>query len=103
MLIIEYDAENGCACSDGNVDSFVARVLDHLPSVKGGDYRVVTANETIITGFRIAIVEGKIPVDAIQFEFRGEVLVHHANGKFEHWPLGFCDTISRQLDRLLSL
>jgi hypothetical protein len=89
MITIKYD-KNGTPIADMQAEDFVRQLLD------GAKVSVSTGN--VIEAARCLVKEEGLEV---QFEFEGEILTPNKDGRFLHWPDGFCDYWDGWLGRLL--
>ena len=99
-LIIEYDAENGDAIPDGKametvLNAYKLSLRFNTPSF------LKTSSENVVLAARVAIKEGKFSHEKVEFRYKQESWYMDKDGRNEFWPVGFCDTCSRFLERLL--
>lgn len=102
MLIVVYDAFDGTPIRDGDVHDIIDVTVKNLASIRAlTEVRAVYASSVMIDAYRLAISEGRIPVEDIAFEFKGNRLRHDHLGQIEHWPDGFCDTGHKIIGKII--
>lgn len=89
MLTVEYDSDSGFACCDGAVKEWVDKHIRLYNTV--GHTTLVIGTETLINGFRLAVLDDEISHNDIQFMHNGEVLTVNTYGVLPSYPAGFCD------------
>jgi hypothetical protein len=97
MIRIRYDALDGVAVRDGDVNQFVDDINWGLEQ----NIEISVSTENVINEVRARIKEGMIPYINVVFLFDQKILLVDKNGRLDWWPNGFCDTIEKQLMRLL--
>ena len=95
MKIISF-SRMGVAFSDFEVEEIALRFYN----ASNWD-SIVVSTATFVTAIRVLIKEGKIPHDAIVFEFNGQLLHPNKSGRLNDWPTGFCHHEEDLLMRLL--
>lgn len=98
MLIINYSKE-GMAYPDAET---IYKVEEYINSNHNNTIKINVSTENIINAFRLAIVENRINVSEIKFQFEGQDLEVNEYGVFKIMPKGFVDyndTIIRNIVR----
>lgn len=100
MLIINYRPMTGEAVHDGYIDTYVAILLNRLNETDD-DFVCNIATELVIHKLRERINAGVINPSDIQFMYNEEIVQHDRNGRFTHWPDGFCNNYGKILEKLI--
>lgn len=95
MITIEY-CQHAQAIADHKCEDR-ARDL-----IRSADALVQVSSENFIKAVRALIHEGVVSHKNVRFLFEGEFLFTNADGRLPVWPVGFCDTSIRFLERILS-
>lgn len=100
MLKFEYCKE-GKAISDFDISDFIKYVMDCLndPIIKDMTFKISTTPP--FEAIRLAIVEGKIDFNKIQFLFQGKIITINKYGAIMDWPNGFCDISGITSEKIL--
>ena len=98
MVGIRYCSE-GKAVSDFALEEWFAEILPLALDEQWHALGVCTAMP--IHRVRVAIREGDIPPEYVQFWYGDRILQPDKDGRMLTWPRGFCDTMERMLERLL--
>lgn len=93
MLTITYSKE-GKPNSDGKSRELAKEIVK-----KGQDYE--TSTESLIDAFRVMLYQMELSPEDIQYKYKGEIIPVDADGRFSHYPEGFCDQRDEFLDKLL--
>lgn len=84
MKTIEYSPD-GEAIADAVAEQRAREFL------AGGARLAVVSTDNFVTAAQCLIFEDVHPHDDVEFVFQGQVLKPDADGRFEVWPVGFCD------------
>lgn len=90
MMKFEYCKE-GKAISDFDINDFLKYVTDCLNNHRITDMTFKISTSPPFEAIRLAIVEGKIDFNKIQFLFNGRIITINKYGAITDWPDGFCD------------
>ncbi len=101
-IIVEYDGDSQFALliRDGAVEEHVCEHIAHFNKHGRGKHLAYGSQEPFMM-WRVAIREGLIPSEDVEFMFDGEVVPHNSDGKINHWPTGLCNLTMKILERLL--
>lgn len=102
MLKVHFDAMRGLAVPDGAARGFVDDIIT-TRNPHAGDYEIVIGTDTIVTQFRLAVADRRIPHEDIVFVFNGENIPLNRYGDLNHWPIGFDDHTTQALTQLCSI
>ncbi len=89
---------------DSEVEEFVDNIIHEFKQLSSDcvfDVVYYTAQESVITMFRVKVAEQVLGSGELCFMYEGEILPVVSNGRLEHWPTGFCSLNDNMLDRLL--
>jgi len=100
-ITVIYNPVEGISCRDAEAGIFVSTIIEDFFR-KGRNDEVIVGNSLIIDNFRLAIFEGRIGVNNIEFRFKDQLLIHDKDARFTDWPNGFCDYTERILEKLLN-
>lgn len=84
-LIVNYNSEYGIAVADGKTREAILWYYQERPTM------VTVGTQCMIYAARVLIKQGLISHDQIEFRFGDIVIKHYPDGRFDHWPSGFCD------------
>lgn len=101
MIRIIYDPIDGCAVPDGQAETWVGDRIDYYHRRNGIDYDVLIGTEVMINEFRLAVIDKKIKPEEMKFIFKDWTLSINEGGRIAPWPSGFCDTLCKQLSRIM--
>lgn len=107
MLTLVYDAIDGQAFPDGQVDTYVEAIVKEIGI--GVEVPITFSTDNILNGIRVAIKQGRIPLDQVRLVcyrvISGEIVDRelriYESGGITPWPDGFCDTNYTYLMKLL--
>lgn len=90
---------------DGQVEHFVEEMIEYYkrgaPDGSNANMILPVGQELVITAFRVAVKNKQLVPGDICVIFKGHFLPIDENGRFNHWPDGFCDVFDKLLDQLL--
>ena len=96
MITIEY-SPTGIPIADGALNWWLSHVLTH----KNEDRLFEVATGLCIDAVRLAIHEGKIDHNNIQFKYKDQIILSDRFGSLDSWPDGFNDTLDKILYKLM--
>ena len=96
MFKVIYDPEFGQIVPDADIESFVKSYIDN----HSRNAKVRVGSETLFTRFRVAVAEGDLDFESVEFYFKGELIKHRADGSLERWPKGMCDYYGNYVRRI---
>lgn len=99
MFKIIYDPEYGQVVPDADVESFVKNYVDN----HSRNAKVIVGSDILFTCFRVAVAEGDLPFDGVEFYFNGELIPHRPDGSLTRWPKGCCDLYGNLIRRLTTV
>lgn len=96
VIRVEYDAYNGTAYRDGEVDT----LIEDIKSAKT-DQHIIVASEIVITGIRAAIAKKVLESSSIIFVYKGQEIIPNDDGRLPVWPYGFCNRFGDYLAEII--
>ena len=101
MLKVHFDAVRGFAVPDGMAESFVDDVIN-TRNKNAGDYELIIGNDSVVTQFRLAVANNKIPHNELVFVCNNEEIPVNQYGDLRFWPTGFADQTVGAMIKLLN-
>ena len=106
-LIIEYNADGGYIFPDGKIEAWVNETVKQFKNKLRNnieeDRKLIVANTIAIDFFRLALAEGRIEKDQIEFVFEGKTLEHNKYGVIKHWPKEYCDIPIKPMVKMMEI
>ena len=101
-LTVEY-GPGGVPFSDFDVmvylDKLIKRINDGSMSAYPEKHKYSTEN--IFNAIRHAVATGRINVEDVVFEFKGEIITIDKNGHLSDWPRDFCEFNEKLIEALI--
>lgn len=85
-VILTFDAEHGTPSGD----AYAGRIIDAFLE-QSGTVEYTTANHSVVSALRLAIVEQRISHEDVKIVFGEQIILSNAKGELDAWPVGFCD------------
>ncbi|GEM_PF-4281629 len=99
MVTIEY-TKYGIATTDFQAEEMADAICEaYKDTEQDVTYRV--GNEAVVQAMRLAVIEGLISSEDLQFKFKDRLLKINDLGEIENFPEGFCDISTNILFKLL--
>lgn len=101
MITVEYDPMNGLPVRDGDVALKVADIIHTWVLSDRRDREFRFSTENVFLAIEVAVKEGRISHEEIQFAYNGKPIQITADGHTKNWSADFMTFSQNLLMRLL--
>lgn len=95
-ILLVYDPVHGVPTSDGLVAEFVADIVSSQQQ-----HLIYTSSSLVVACFQLAVFKKDLLPSDIGIRFNDQKIIIYESGRFDHYPIGFCDHMENILMQLI--